>query len=285
MDINSKARTEGVEKLYSFHEILTHKNIYEHPLFMAIKDLFNRFPPFYLEQGKKVYRARKVKPFERITNEDDPNGFIGFGRKDSFVPKKEIIPKNRANFKGIPCLYASTSASTAIAEMRPYKGNQISVAEIKIRKGLKLFDFCLPPNHVGTHFNYAHPFDDIAPKDLNDFDANFFNLRDKIACMFAIPYESSDNNEYLPTQYISEYVRNSNQFDGIKFTSSLSTDGENIVIFECKNEDDCQNKDDAYVICEPISSKLFNIEDVGYFARCWNDYSEYISNPHWAWKK
>jgi hypothetical protein len=277
-------RTDGVEKLNSFSETLKHKSIYKHPLFTSIEELFDRFPPFDLKQDEIIYRARKLKPFEQIDNENDPIDFIGFGRKDSFVPQKDKVPQNRGNFKGVPCLYASTSANTAIAEIRPYKENEISIAEIKIKKELKLFDLCLPTDHISSYFMHSHPFKDVAPNNLNDQEANYFNLKDKIACMFAIPYEFTENDEYLPTQYISEYIRNSERFDGIRYTSSLSSDGENIIIFDCKNEDDCQCKDEAYIICEPRSSRLYVVENVGYFARCWNFYSDYIANPSWAWK-
>jgi len=283
---NQNLRIDGVEKLYDFCKVLKLEKIYEHPLFISINELFDKFPPFDLRQNEIVYRARKVKPFENIkTYDDDPISFIGFGRKDSFIPPKENISKNRANFIGNPVLYVSTSMNTAIAETRPYKGNRISIAEIIINKDLKLFDLALPPGHIGVNFMYDPPYDDFYSNTLDDLEANYLNLKDKIACMFAIPYEYIDNNEYLPTQYITEYIRNSKQFDGIRYTSSLSSsEGENITIFNCNNEDDCQCKNDAYILCEPRSSSLYNIENIGYFARSWNAFN-FIACPSWAWKK
>jgi len=283
---NQNLRIDGVEKFYDFCKTLRHGQIYEHLLFASITELFDKFHPFDLKKEKIVYRARKVKLFEDIqTYDDDPISFIGFGRKDSFSPPKGKTPKNRANFKGSPVLYVSTSKNTAIAETRPYKGNRISVSEIKIKKGLRLFDLCLSTDHIGSHFMYDHPFDDFAPNTLNDLEANYYNLKDKIACMFTIPYEFTENDEYLPTQFITEFIKNSSRFDGIRYTSSLSSDGENIAIFDCKNEEDCQCKDEAYTVCEPISSSLYDVENIGYFARCWNDYSDYVASPSWAWIK
>jgi hypothetical protein len=283
---NRNLRIDGVKKIHDFCRILKHEQIYEHQVFISIKELLDRSPPFDLMKGTILYRARKVKPYEEIqTHECDPISFMGFGRKDSFVPPKEKILRGRANFKGISSLYVSTSMNTAIAETRPYKGNRIGGAKIKTNKRIKLFDLCLPPDHIGSYFLYDHPFDDVSPNTFDDLEANYYNLKDKIACMFATPYEFTENDKYLPTQYITEYIKNSRRFDGIRYTSSLSSDGENIVIFDCKNEEDCQSKEEAYAICEPISSSLYDVENTGYFARCWSSYDDVVACPAWAWKK
>jgi hypothetical protein len=41
-----------------------------------------------------------------------------------------------------------------------------------------------------------------------------------------------DSMEYLPTQFICEYIRLILKFDGIMFQSSLKKEGANIVLFK-----------------------------------------------------
>ena len=43
-----------------------------------------------------------------------------------------------------------------------------------------------------------------------------------------------DSMEYLPTQFICEYIRVKLKFDGIMFQSSLKKEGSNIVLFKDK---------------------------------------------------
>ena len=57
-------------------------------------------------------------------------------------PRPNQISEGRANSKGIPCLYGATCRDTAVAEVRPWKGELISVAKFTLRRSVKLIE-CL----------------------------------------------------------------------------------------------------------------------------------------------
>ncbi|MBP0723929.1 RES family NAD+ phosphorylase [Bacillus sp. RG28] len=69
---------------------------------------------------------------------------------------------------------------------------------------------------------------------------------------FSIP-SNSNKKDYLPTQYIAEYIKLLG-FEGIRFNSSLYNIGNNLTIFN-------------YQSCEPISSKIYEVGDICFDAR------------------
>ena len=69
------------------------------------------------------------------------NKFWGFSAEDNDAPPKENTKSMRANPEGIRYLYAAEEVKTAIAEMRPQLTQNFSVAMIKSKKDLRLFDF------------------------------------------------------------------------------------------------------------------------------------------------
>jgi hypothetical protein len=147
-------------------------------------------------------------------------------KKDSFVPPKEHIKASLANAMGIPCLYTAKDQKTAIAEVRPFLGNEISVATIQPIRELKIFDLFID-----------HNYNEIA------------NIWFGLGLAFSIPYENTSKNEYLLTQCVSEYLKKSG-FDGIQYSSSHNEGGKNIALFNCKHEYD----GGKYDICEPTVS-------------------------------
>jgi hypothetical protein len=55
-------------------------------------------------------------------------------------PLAEFVGDSRVNPKGIPCLYLASSLDTAIAEVRPWVGSTISLAQFVIRRDLVVVD-------------------------------------------------------------------------------------------------------------------------------------------------
>ena len=212
-----------------------------HSIFDHIKKLFDDHT-ITLAQNELLFRARRIELIN-INESDMENDFFGFGKKDSFVPPAKKVPENRANSKGIPCLYTAKEKKTAIAEVRPFIGNDISVAAIQPLRDLKLFDLFI---------NLNLPYGEFLKQSPSDIWVN-------IALPFSIPYEYTSENEYLLTQCISEFIQLSG-FDGIQYSSSLSEGGKNIALFNCRNEDD----GGKYDICEPIYSHCCTVKRIEY---------------------
>ena len=237
--------------LNDFSEYLLNKNRFfnnNHSVLEHIRKLFD-YCTITLTPNDSLFRARVINLEDNNPKDEKKNkiniedNFFGYGKKDSFVRKISDVQANRANSIGIPCLYAAKEEITAVSEIRPFIGNEISVAVIKPIHNLKIFDL------------YFHPqqnYDDIIKPPRSIFWLD-------VAIRFSIPYEDSSRNEYLLTQCISEYIRISG-FDGIQYSSSLHEGGKNIAIFNCKHEDD----GGKYEICEPVCSDTRFIKSVKY---------------------
>lgn len=144
--------------------------------------------------------------------------FKGWNSKESGAPPADLIGNGRANPDHIRYLYLSEDSVTPVYEVRPIIGDTVSVAKFKLNRDVKLYDLTLEMNNKESEGNLALP-----------------RLYNTIGEMFSRPY-NGDVSKYLPTQYISEEIKNLG-FDGLRFRSSLHKDGINVVLF---NPDDCK---------------------------------------------
>jgi hypothetical protein len=151
------------------------------------------------------------------TNKD-----TSFSLEDMGCPNKMIVSGGRANPQGIPYLYLSKSAETTFYETRTTYLDEVSVGEFKIKEDNKviLVDFTECANaflNLGDILNYT--------KSLL--------LKKYISSDLSKPLKRTDSElEYIPTQFICEFIRYITNADGIIFNSSLHLGGVNIVLFD-----------------------------------------------------
>ncbi len=95
-----------------------------------------------ISEGTTLYRAQHGVREEAIKDEDgDEIGFRFFGhKKQRMKPRSDKASEGRVNPTGIPVLYLASQIKTAISEIRPWVGSQVSVARMDIRRDLKLVD-------------------------------------------------------------------------------------------------------------------------------------------------
>ena len=137
--------------------------------------------------------------------------------QERMFPLADKAREGRANPKGIPYLYLATTEKTAISEVRPWVGKEISVAQFGITRDLTIIDFSIS-KPIGSHTTNSC-------KDEN--------VWEDIASAFSEPITSTDNESlYAPTQVIAEFFK-SKGIDGIAYYSMLG-EGHNIVLFETK---------------------------------------------------
>ena len=197
-------------------------------------------PILYIGIGKVLYRSRIVKSCdEKKTNRQAM--FCGFGKEDSFAAPPEATRDMRANYRYIPYLYCCTSTYLSIIESRPRIGASVSVARIVPKTTLKIFDLSM-----GIHSKSRRPYS-----------AAKYNLLFDLSRMFSKPIASDDDTlDYVPTQYIAEYIKNLG-YDGLGYKSSLhefhqsGIEPINMVIFN-------------YDKCEAVGSNLYQITDNTY---------------------
>lgn len=152
--------------------------------------------------GKEYYRARihgvgTSKKFE-------PN--------EIWAPPKGKSSPGRMNPGGISYLYLAESKETAIAEVRPWKGAEISVGNFILKSEIKLLKLLAPISEY-----YSTEYIDIASV---------------IYRYFSAPISHHETEKYLASQFIVERIKNKYpSINGIRYSSVQHDNGYNVVIF------------------------------------------------------
>jgi hypothetical protein len=134
-------------------------------------------------------------------------------------PLPDRAAEGRVNPRGIPCLYAATHRETAVAEVRPWVGAHVSVAQLRTVRPLKLVN-CTSDDRRLILFGREPTPEEREKACWLDIDG-----------AFSRPVERSDQlAEYVPTQIIAEMFRKEG-FDGIAYRSSLGP-GHNVALFD-----------------------------------------------------
>ncbi len=159
----------------------------------------------------KFYRSRKndglaIQPIDKMKG--PPSGRATAGRVNPF---------------GISCLYVASTLKTAIAELRPHKSEQLTVAELVTSKERKIVLIDLRnPRKVFSPFKNA----EMLERRFADL-----GLLVRLSQDLSKPiFQHEAEIEYLPTQFLCEYIK-SIGFDGVIYNSALG-DGHNYVFFD-----------------------------------------------------
>mgnify|MGYP001109871269 CR=1 FL=1 len=194
-------------------------------------------PERILPIGTLLYRCRIISNMKDIGKED---GFYGYGKKDSFIPPVKATRDMRANYRYIPYLYCANHPYTALVEVRPRLGANVSIATIKTNKEISLLDFTL----------------NETPKKMSEPKENLFA---DMSMLFSKPVTSDDDIlDYIPTQYIAEFSKYLG-YDGIAFRSSLTPELEDQDLNISKEADRYNIVLFNYDKCAPIKSNIINV--------------------------
>lgn len=193
------------------------------------------------------YEFAVQKHLQSITSKNgkqDPDGFYGYDKENSFVPKAEIVTEDgRTNPKYIRYLYVSEDEATAMIEVKPVLESFVSIAKIMTTEPLVLLD--IPRSLAGDSKAESVGF----IMGINEF--------------FSSP-SFGELKDYLPAQYIAEYIKSLERFDGIRFHSSLNKTGLNLTIFN-------------YQKCRAVASKIYAITQIHYAAECISPYGDHTN--------
>ena len=97
---------------------------------------------FEIREGMILWRAQLGVDYIPVADEGEyPMGFSS----DRMKPVAEYAREGRANSSGIPVLYLASAEQTAISEVRPWVGSEVSVAHFKVTRKLNAID--LTPGH------------------------------------------------------------------------------------------------------------------------------------------
>jgi hypothetical protein len=136
-------------------------------------------------------------------------------------PRPHRAREGRANPKGISYFYAATHEKTAIAEVRPWIGSYVSVAQFKLTRAIRVVDCVSKGRDQNIIYGESEPEPAEREREVwKDIDRAFSRP--------VTPGE--DTADYAPTQVLAEFFRQ-NGLDGVGYGSSLGP-GHNVVLFD-----------------------------------------------------
>lgn len=184
----------------------------------AIADILREYDidndSLQLFKNNKYYRAR-------VHHKEEPV----FPKENMGCPKDPTLATpGRANPRGIRYLYLCSDDLTPFYEVRPYYLDRVDIGEFLIKEDeLKIVDFTEKVNLFKVFYDDGEDVFKQKVKRRVLFDAFSSDL--------SKPLRSFDSElEYIPTQYICEYFKDSGA-DGIMFQSSVREKGKNLVLF------------------------------------------------------
>ena len=133
-------------------------------------------------------------------------------------PPSGMYSMGRCNPMGIPYLYLADSENTAIKETRARIGDLVTIAKIEIGGIYSFFD-------LSSQEVRSSSIDESFIEDKKVANLVYIINQD-----FRRKIDEHEKLEYLPLQFISEYIKN-RAFDGFMYASSLDKLGTNYVIF------------------------------------------------------
>lgn len=181
-----------------------------------------------LPEGFPLYRAQHGVNYD----EHDDQLVILAHNADRMTPQRDRAREGRANSKGIPVLYLATSVQTAISEVRPWIGYEVSVAKFNISRELKAIDLSIGHGEsVLEHLTFTQLFGDEVP----DPEVKEKAVWNEVDNAFSRPTSVSDVfADYVPTQILAELFCN-NGYDALIYRSQFGEEGFNIALFDIKD--------------------------------------------------
>lgn len=179
-----------------------------------------------LKSGSQLFRAQLGSDFvvRPAGDGEDETGI----EEEVPLPDARMVPdqkyiKNpgRANPPGFAYLYLANNPGTALAEMRPWVGESLTIAVFEIQKDIKLIACQEQPENFGERIFEENP---SAEK------VELYVWND-ISRAFARPVNREEQESaYIPTQILAEAFK-AQDFDGVAYKSCLSG-GTNLVLFD-----------------------------------------------------
>lgn len=173
-----------------------------------LKQLLSRYER-RIPKGKIYYRSRLCE------------SVLGFNKADMSNPPAEKTRAGRANPVGISYLYVSNDPSTTLYEIRASLYDYVAVGEFRIEEEIKV---------VNLRGDTYDPIYLSEQGELEDFLIHLPFIT-KLEQELSKPRRRSDNElDYLPTQYLCEFVK-SMGYDGVEYQSSVYSKGYNLAIY------------------------------------------------------
>ena len=195
-----------------------HNNLVRDFLAAVAETAENRL--YELPMGKALWRAQVGHDLEHREQDgvqyDEPVPF----NSERMKPLRGSAFEGRVNPRGIPCLYTASSKETAVAEVRPWLGALVSVAQMTAIRSLRMVN-CSERNDGKFDLYFSEPSPEIREQ----------TVWRAISREFSKPV-SPDLSvaDYAPTQVLAEHFKNLG-YDGVAYKSNLGK-GMNFAVFD-----------------------------------------------------
>ena len=210
---NEFLREYGVVRGHSWNEFansIKYINRFHSGMFNA--DAFASF----LSVAARSYPAGSSFCRARISADKE-----GFSLDNMGAPPKGKRNAGRINPEGVGVLYLSSDNKTAINEVRASAFDYITIGKFQSTRDITVVNL--------SAIAQTSPF--LYGGELEQFAINR-KVFQEIAFEIAKPLRRSDSPlEYLPTQYISEFIKSEN-YDGVEYASTLREGGFNLAVFD-----------------------------------------------------
>ena len=170
--------------------------------------------------GSLFYRAR----LGFVRHHDGAKPYCG---EAIGAPPAAKAGPGRVNAAGQVVLYCTDQEVTAVSEVRPARGEYVSVVELRGTKELEILDLVTDPE-------WPNPFTD----DSVSYRCELAGLLAAFAEQLSMPLRSRDDStDYIPTQKLVELIQSAKinertRIDGIRYPSAMSPTGTNVVFFD-----------------------------------------------------
>jgi hypothetical protein len=145
----------------------------------------------------------------------------GFLKNDMSAPPIDKRSAGRVNPEGVGVLYLSSDAITVLSEVRANAFDYVTIGEFQNSRDIMVVN--LSGVSRISPFWYDGAFERFA---VNR------KILQEIAAEISKPLRRSDSAlEYLPTQFISEFIKSQN-YDGVEYPSTFNENGYNLAIFD-----------------------------------------------------
>lgn len=182
------------------------------------EDMLRMEIPVSISQEEHFYRAR-------IHEKADVPCYTS---NSMSAPPKELSTAGRANPSGIPYLYLCEEEETTLYEVRALYLDEVSLGTFQLAdegQPIKIIDFTSSSvlSLYGAYSAGDFPIELIMAMTL---------LKRTISGDLSKPIRRYDTgDDYIPTQFLCEYIRDVMREDGIKYYSALRPGEANVVIF------------------------------------------------------
>lgn len=210
----------------------------------------NRFHSDYINTDKlftflrcavKLHRKGEILFRSRICYTE-----TGYQRREMGPPPPNIAKGGRVNPVGISLLYLADEAETTLYEIRAGVYDYVTVGRFKLLKDIEVINLAnigrISP-FIGIDYGF----------DFTQYAVNIEHLK-MIAQEIAKPLRNDNTLDYLPTQYISDYIR-SKGYDGIEYGSTMRKQGFNLAVFDPN-------------LFKCTSTKVYDIKSISYNYKC-----------------